>query len=228
MLRFTRYAIIILIALALLIGGTGAGLAAAKPFHPGNLLFPLQNFAEQARAELITDQTARALYYLEIASRRASDLAAVAGTEHELAAILYLNQALDQAAQAIVEAPETDLVALSTRLVDIAGAVESILTMLQVAPEQDQAAYAAIMAKVQAIRQLASDLDLDTGALTFAPEQQPTEQPGTSPGDTTGSLLGGIDPQQVVFPPGSAGAVHAFFPLEGRHAELDCLTCHTN
>lgn len=228
MLRFARYALIILIALSLLIVSAGAGLAEARPFRPGNLLFPLQNFSEQTRAQLIGDQTARALYYLDLASQRASDLAAVAGTKHELPAIAYLSRALDQAAQEIVEAPEEDLVALSTRLVDIAGAVNVILSGLQYAPENDQAAFEAIMAKVQSIQQLVSGLGLGTEALAFAPGTSPGTQSGSNAEGGDGALLDGIDPRQVVFPPGSAGAIHAFFPLEGGHADLDCLTCHTD
>ncbi len=35
-----------------------------------------------------------------------------------------------------------------------------------------------------------------------------------------------IDPRAVSFLPGSNGAEHAFFPLTGSHAQLECEACH--
>jgi hypothetical protein len=36
-----------------------------------------------------------------------------------------------------------------------------------------------------------------------------------------------IFPHIVRFQPGSLGAMHAFFPLTGRHAEIECAACHS-
>ena len=33
--------------------------------------------------------------------------------------------------------------------------------------------------------------------------------------------------RRVDFPPGSPGAQHAFFPLTGKHARIECAACHT-
>jgi hypothetical protein len=62
-------------------------------------------------------------------------------------------------------------------------------------------------------------------AVSGAPDADmptPTPVPGAVP------VSGQVDPDNVEFPAGSVGAMHAFFPLTGKHAGLDCSACHGN
>lgn len=49
-------------------------------------------------------------------------------------------------------------------------------------------------------------------------------QPTAAPGQPTPTPQIAIDPRMVLFPPGSPGAVHAFYPLTGAHALPQCQT----
>ncbi len=60
MIRFFRQAILILLVLAVLFAGGTVALAREDPFRPGDALFPLQHFAEQASLLLQVDKTSRA------------------------------------------------------------------------------------------------------------------------------------------------------------------------
>ncbi len=37
-----------------------------------------------------------------------------------------------------------------------------------------------------------------------------------------------IDPLAVPFPPGSLASQHAFYPLVGQHAQIECTDCHSD
>ena len=95
----------ILVILTVCITGISfqVALARAHPFRPGQLIFPIQHFAEQARAQLIPGKTEQAAYYLDLAQQRSDDLVVLVEGEHALLAVDHLNRALDRAIEAIVE-----------------------------------------------------------------------------------------------------------------------------
>ncbi|MCP4427311.1 MAG: hypothetical protein GY803_22715, partial [Chloroflexi bacterium] len=148
MRQFLIKATLISALLAVLVISAGAMLSAASPFKPGDTLFPAQYFAEQQRAATIGNQTSHALFLLDLAERRTKDLAARAGTKHELLALQYLNRALDQAMLALSHVPKEDLDVLLTRLNALVQQIDAALAMLTIVPNEHVSAYQTILAKV--------------------------------------------------------------------------------
>ncbi len=209
--------------------GTGfVALAWAAPFRPGDALFGLQAAAEQVRVVFTLDPAARANLLLDLAERRAQDLAASAGTEHELTALSALDAALNQAARAVAAAPPEASVALRGRLVRAAASASAALAQLVRLPADQPGLYAAAQAKVAALRAASDNADAETDAIVevaqvdlgFAtPTPAPTEaRPTEVPLDQT---------QPVPFPPGANPHAQLAFQLTGQHAAIACLDCHT-
>ena len=109
MRRFLLISIPISLTLAVIVSSLMAYLACAAPFQPGSALFPLQEFAEEKRADLAFSNTDRAIYRLELAEQRVLDLLELARTDREVAALRALDRALDQAEIAVAAAPAEDL-----------------------------------------------------------------------------------------------------------------------
>ena len=230
MRRFLIFAVLTVLVLGILASASGLALAAAGPLRPGSLFFSIQNYAEQTRARLTRSPTARALYYLELADRRTRDLVALGGGKHESAAITSLSKALDQASEAVMASPPEDADVLYSHLGDLAQRIESALLSLTNSPEGNQDVFAALQAKVSTLVKLAGDseasqgLSRPTAAYVLSLPMISSQSSGGSAG-IEGST---IDPRIVAFLPGSAGARHAFSPLTGQHASLDCSACHAN
>ena len=222
MRRFLILATLIIITLAALVVTGGIALAETGPFRSGNILFPLQRFAEKTQVWATSNKTGKASYLLDLAERRALDLATQAGKPGELRALENLNAALDQAMAAVGVVPLEDLGPLKTRLASLVGEVQVILAMLSIAPTQAPDQYAAMQAKITAISAMLAASDASqTQTADVAPGVAESAAAQTNPDAT-------VDPQAVAFPPGSAGALHAFFPLTGAHATVGCQGCHGN
>ena len=222
MRRFFILATLIVITLAALGSTGGFALAETGPFRSGNILFPLQRFAEETRVWATSNKTGKASYLLDLADRRVLDLATQAGKPGELRALENLNIALDQAMAAVAAVPLEDLGPLKTRLSSLVGQMQVILAMLSITPAQAPDQYAAMQAKITAIGAMlaSSDAPQSPSASVAPGALVPTAVPGV-PQPT-------VDPQAVAFPPGSTGALHAFFPLTGVHATVGCQGCHGN
>ena len=103
-----------------------------------------------------------------------------------------------------------------------------VLPNLQVAPTQSPDLYNSVLAKITALESLIAGgqplaqshqnhpLRITLCCLPYWAEAAST------------SASGAVDAHSVQFPPGSAGAEHAFFPLVGKHAQLACESCHAN
>ena len=87
MRRFLILATLIVITLATLGVTGGFALAETGPFRSGNILFPLQRFAEKTQVWATSNKTSRATYLLDLAERRVLDLATQAGKPGELRAL---------------------------------------------------------------------------------------------------------------------------------------------
>ncbi len=151
MRRFLILATLIMITLAALGVTGGIALAETGPFRSGNILFPLQRFAEETQVWATSNKTSRASYLLDLAERRALDLATQAGKPGEMRALENLNTALDQATAAVGVVPLADLGPLKTRLSSLVGQMQVILAMLSIAPAQAPDQFAAMQAKITAI-----------------------------------------------------------------------------
>jgi hypothetical protein len=227
--RLMLRGLVVITAVSVAAGGGFLALAWAAPFRPGDALFGLQAAAEQVRVAFTLDPIARANLLLDLAEWRVEDLAARAGTEHELAALRALDAALNQAARAVAAAPPEASVALRGRLVQVAAGASAALDLLTRLPVDDPALYAAAQAKVTALR-AASDAaageddalvevaQVDLGFATPTPTPDaahPTEVP--------------LDQSRPVpFPPGATPRAHSTFPLTGQHALIACAECHTD
>jgi hypothetical protein len=220
----------VLITLLLVMFGTSTQvvLAIMQPFRPGDIIFPVQDFAEQARAHFTPGKTERAAYYLELAQQRTEDLLILAKGEHALLAVNYLNRALDQAIEAVIDSPEQDFSYLSDQLSDLVLQIDIMLTNISEVLPGDNEAIEKLEAKVATLsRMLAGLPPADQVALDQNPSQALSRSAAR-----LGSLIerGALmeQPYNVEFPPGSPGAMHLFYPLEGEHGQLDCSDCHVN
>jgi hypothetical protein len=232
MRRFLISATLVILIWGVLIGAVGLALALRGPFHPGDTLFPVQHFSEKKYAALLPDGGARADYVLRLVDRRTMDLSRQADNSEEglaLSALSALNESLDMAVEAVSVLPEQEAFPARGRLLDLVGRIESALSLLRQTPGQASEEISKIRGKLNAVSRAALEnksmtrrLDRETLNLLLLP----AVMSGASPGDA--DQLAMLSPHSVLFPPGSLGAEHAFFPLTGEHAQIQCESCHAN
>jgi hypothetical protein len=203
-------------------------LAAVGPYHPGQAFYPLQDAVEQGVVVLNLFPTDQALQEMNVAERRIQDLGAAAGTPDEQAALQALEVSLEESLRRSASAPQKDAPLLKRRLIEVLDQADRSLGLLASAQGQPQTQIGLLRT---AIEQLKAQLEIPNVTFTDL------SGGGASGGETPmpvltaspGALMtpGAIDPRMVLFPPGSPGAVHAFYPLTGKHASLQCVSCHT-
>lgn len=199
------------------------GVAVIGPIHAGQPLFAAQNLAEQGLAKLSINPGARCHYLLDLLERRTRDLASSRGDKGKTQALQARNTALEQVLRVLVNAPAQDWPDLRSRLITVLDEIKLSLKQANQQPSQG------VLANLDALQrdgnsltvplnELAKLFDLEKTASGQAsdPASQPngTAQPNTGTG------------RVVQFQDGSNGAKHAFFPLTGKHAALDCGACH--
>ena len=228
MRRFLIFAALIILLILIIAISAQITLATARPFRPGHPIFPVQDFVEQARAQIIFGDTEQAIYYLDLAFQRTEDLVILRDSEHALLAIGYLDRALDQAIAAIAQAPEGDLLFLSSQLNALILNIEVVLGNYVDVPPAQERAIENLQAKITTLgAMLAGFSGIDQIAFSSGDEQASLDSSATVEGENDPETPE-VQPQNVLFPPGSPGAMHEFFNLVGEHAELDCLACHSN
>ena len=226
---FLSSLIIIIMIMALLSGSLF--VTESAPFHPGSLAFRLQDFAEQFRAILILDPYRQANWQLTLFDRRINDLAALAGTNREIAAMEALDSTVNRVSQVWTQLSIKDqpgLEGLNTTFVDLVKKANDTLQTGQSRPGfKDVEIYARVRAKLQAFGSMLSVSGLSQAGVGHLLQDRVSNPEGLAqvvatptPTETV------VDPQTVLFPPGSAGAIHAFYPLTGVHATVGCVTCH--
>jgi len=231
-LRRLSWVLTVLIVLLLVAGGAVSSLALFAPFHPGDALFSLQYSVEQARLFLISDQTELAERFLDLVERRLGDLEARIGTEHELVALDYLDQAVNQAVLAIDAAPPENRGPLLTRLATLALRLENILQRLTVIPTTNPDVYANALAKAEALLNSINTAharpdDSGVSSVVNLSLGLPSDV-GVNPAAAAAPTPVLIAPHPIPFPPNATPGPHDFFPLTGRHATLACADCHAN
>jgi len=231
-LRRLSWVLTVLIVLLLVAGGAVSSLALFAPFHPGDALFSLQYSVEQARLFLISDQTELAERFLDLVERRLGDLEARIGTEHELVALDYLDQAVNQAVLAIDATPPENRGPLLTRLATLALRLENILQRLTVIPTTNPDVYANALAKAEALLNSINTAharpdDSGVSSVVNLSLGLPSDV-GVNPAAAAAPTPVLIAPHPIPFPPNATPGPHDFFPLTGRHATLACADCHAN
>ncbi|MBI4927058.1 MAG: hypothetical protein HY835_04785 [Anaerolineae bacterium] len=208
-------------------GLTGAlMLAQIGPLHVGQPMFQVQELAEETLVLLTFKPEDRAALSMDLLERRLADLRSAPGLSVQLQAVDALQRELMRTANILAKLSGTGSISLRTRFVDLASQARAQLDSLQRLPA------------VEAARNLAAFLEA-VAADTNRPLADLLGQPPTLTATALPSqaLLDAaslvniaaapIAAHNVVFPPGSAGAQHAFFPLTGKHAALECADCHT-
>ncbi len=218
--------------LAVLGIASGAALAAAAPFHAGQMLYPVQRLAEQSRAALQGNATAEAQYQMNLLERRVTDLALVTGTPDESAALDEVYHQLQIALKALGQAPEQDAVSLKVSLARILDTLQQELPLLVASPVENGSTYRALYNETQTLMGMLGDANTPLsvlGAMSTDPGIAMSEVADINAPAGSGMQNGTpVNPQAVMFPPGSIGAQHAFYPLIGAHSTLDCTACHSN
>ncbi|RMF46090.1 MAG: hypothetical protein D6755_07095, partial [Anaerolineae bacterium] len=215
---------------------SGMALAASAPFHAGQMLYPIQRLAEQGNVMLQGDATAQAQYQVDLLERRVTDLALTVGTADEGAALEEVYRQLQTTLKALGQASEQDAVILKASMSRVLGTLQQEFPLLVTSPVESGATYQALYNETQTLMGLLADANTSLSTLE-AMSAAPSQGNGltgiadiNSPGGNGGGTQNGtpVDPQAVVFPPGSVGAQHAFYPLIGAHSTLDCTACHSN
>jgi hypothetical protein len=143
-------------------------------------------------------------------------------------AISYLNSAIDKVLEAVASLPPPQANLLFADLANLVQQIEKSLPDINELPEDEIEIYQALVARIHTLNSL----------LGVAQEQEVTPEPtqlerillpiignmanGEVP--TQGQI--GLNPSSIIFPPGSPGALHAFFPLTGAHSTVSCNACH--
>ncbi len=225
MRRFLILATSIILLISIVGFSFQIALAAARPVRPGHPVFPFQDFAEQARAQIVFGELDIANYYLDLAFQRTEDLVVLRESEHALVAMDYLDRALDRAIAAISQAPEKDLPFLESQLRALVLNIEVALEgFSNVSPEQLKG-IETLEAKIATLAAMLNSFP-DVEQIALNSNGEPDSERSI---DGEKSPVGSeVPPHDVVFPPGSPGVVHEFFLLEGQHAELDCFACHSD
>jgi hypothetical protein len=229
MRRFLLLSSLITFMLAVLGVTIGIGLASASPFRPGNVFFPLQKFAEDKRLFLIFPETSRVSYYLDLADRRIVDLGYRIGSKYELVALQALEASLYQAIVSVSDLPDEKAPEFILRLSKMTNYCQILFSLLEVVPAQYPDIYASSMAKIKAANSVieealraGTNISEDGKLALNIPTSNAPQQPSLA------VSLATIAPRLIDFPPGSVGAEHAFYPLVGNHASLQCESCHIN
>ncbi|HJS28583.1 MAG TPA: cytochrome c3 family protein [Anaerolineales bacterium] len=223
----------ILVLSLLLICTAGLVLAREHPLPSYSLLFPLQDFAENEVLKANSVPARRAEYTLELLEKRIEDLQQAAGTEKELVALDSLDQAIAQTLQTVSDLPDDGGVEARSRLAALAETVLKTLPALSVLQEMTPERFATFSAKVETLHRVVTGKAFPGEEVGFLAERSFDDLGGeASPTATAQNAIAEsgparVSPHRVPFPPGSPGAVHAFFPLSGEHSTIDCSACHT-
>jgi hypothetical protein len=228
MRRFIIISALILLLLLTIGFSAQVALARARPLHPGHPLFPLQDFAEQARGRLIINDKDQAAYYLDLALQRTEDLVILGDNQPAILVIRYLDRALDQAIAAISDSPEEDLPFLENQLITLLLNIDVALNSYGDLPADQIEVIENLLAKTATLANILVGLSGEDQFVSIPGVEQIPSDLSLAFVEGDEQNLRGIAPQIVEFPEGSPGAMHEFFPLVGEHAELDCDSCHVD
>lgn len=174
-------------------------LAETNPFQPGDLLYELQLSAEYWRLRLTTGDLNQAEFALQLAERRLIDLAQADQPGRVQVAAEALEHALIDAVRRIDLIPPLKQKALNDRFNDL------VVQAYIVAGTFDTSDYEQVVTTLQEKLDDLQQTDSDRLPLSIVLDDKIEGQPVPFLGQD-------ID--------------HIDFPLEGGHANLDCVDCH--
>ncbi len=222
MKAFVFISSLISLFLLLLVTTTGIATAAFNLFLPGNLLFPVQDFAEQRLKAVYSNPADKAGYLLELMERRLEGLQARAGHGNELKAMQALEGSVGETAEVLGTVSVASRSELQVRYLADLQKVRAVLAALAPASNQNLVALEALRSKIDALIELSQSTSTGLNGNSQANTTGPN-----STQDNPESTAVRLQSQELIqFPPGSAGRIHAFYPLTGAHAPLVCKSCH--
>ena len=201
---------------------TGVVFAETAPFQPGDALFPVQHYAEQ-QTRFYHNAQQEIAWSLLITERRISDLAAQAGSANQHIALQYLDQAVMTIAEMFSYAPAETMNFFNAQLTATLKQAKIVVSGLGEISEEDANYTTSVEAKISTFLMLIANEDLVS--LNSAPHfNSPLYDSSAVVQIEQDYRLN--TPLIIRFYEGSGGWEHAFYPLIGVHATIDCSTCH--
>jgi len=210
--------------IVLLLSTIGVALALFAPCLPGSVLFPVQNFAEQQMKIIYRDKLSNSNYLLDLVGRRVNDLGIRQGTKFELISLQYLDKSIDRATVAISLVSQEQNDDLRLRLFSLAQSADDGLLQLTHVPFENHDVYISFQSKISVLLQMLNSIDITKNVNSKVSAVSAGNQQKAKSAIPIVYSAHGLIP----FPPGSTGAVHAFYALIGEHAALSCKSCHNS
>ncbi len=218
---WSRWLLVLLLTLlvsgCLLVGGT---VWAAQGSLPGDPLYAVKQLTEDGQRLLARSPRQRAELELRLATRRLEELQRCAPTSCGLKALANFDAALTETVLTMALLPPEEARPLRDQLTALAEEAAAWLGSDE-AQGLDTLFRQNALTKVQTLAQVAAAPDTTTADLLEAAALDlglPTEVAQSRP-------VPGIEPRPIPFP-AEALKEHPF-PLEGAHAEADCMACHS-
>lgn len=198
--------IMILIAINILLAGLVGGLyflAETYPFHPGDALFGVQTFAENQRVRLMKDSVSQAEMRFELVERRLADLAMVSDVNNLKTAVVSFDRSLTAAIDSLAVLPPEDAEPIFANISALSERAELVISSIE--DQVDEDLLVVLESKLAAIQTSSSAVLIPiTGE--------------------TPSFYDGLLEKMIPFLGNDVD--HGDFPLNGGHADIDCLACH--
>jgi len=224
--------VILLVTLSLLLlvlmGVTSsAALAVFGPLHVGQPGFSTQAWIEHQYLGMLPSPLSRVQFGLTLLERRIQDYELRTLSDQEVVARQIVSTEIDNVLALFGYLREADnpdirnvfLEDLRTFLASLDRAAQTVGR-----PDQDLVnLYSRILSLIQA----AEDLTRPLASLDQIRVSATAGVALASAGENKPPANVRINPHLIPFPAGSPGALHLFFPLDGKHSELSCDSCHS-
>lgn len=205
----------------------------AQAYLPGDQFFRAQNNSEQLWLNhLVRVGEPRANSLLDLLERRIDNLEVLLGSDAQRLALAYLDNAFNQAINAIELAPAEAQPALKQRLLLLTERTLALLDGVELVDGEGEGMATAVSALFDKLTdlQIALSNPEPTSIAEIATTQTDLDAASQSADSESDSDASGIpvsldNPLDVPFPEGSLE--HDFFPLTGGHDNLKCSNCHT-
>ena len=188
-------------------------LAANPVSKPGDTFFSFQRFAETTHTWLLFSANTRLDYQMKLVDRRANNAILLAGSEHELDAIHAVDDQLNSMMKALAKVKDAKFQQVSQSLLDVLDRVAFAFGSLKDLPAKHPSEFQFFSKKLDLLRAMVETSKPVPDQLILLAN---THLSDVSGGDNSGVPL-----------PGQGNFTHTSrFRLTGRHAELECTSCH--
>lgn len=188
-------------------------LAANPIVKPGSTLFPFQQFAEKTHAWLLFSANARLDYQMKLVDRRSNDAILLAGSNHELDGIQAMDDQLNLLMKALAEVKDTKYQQVLQPLLDLLDRIAFAFGSLKDLPDKHPSEFQFFSKKLDLLRAMVET-------------NKPAPDQLILLANTHLSDVSGTDNSAIPLP-GQSNFTHTSrFRLTGKHAVLECSSCH--